>query len=84
MYKIKKELSNGKNVTQFQSRYGLFERFNDYGTEGQCAQALFQWKWAGDFSALSMPQRVFVRLKTVKCITVTTVTIVIIVTIKYP
>jgi len=34
-----------KNKVQFQRGYSLPEFFNEYGTEEQCTQALFVWKW---------------------------------------
>ena len=34
-----------KNKVQFQTGYSLIEFFQDYGTESQCTQALFKWRW---------------------------------------
>jgi len=38
-----------KNQVQFQSGYSLLELFNEYGTEDQCRQSLFNWKWSEGF-----------------------------------
>ena len=38
-----------KNKIQFQEGYSLFELFSDYGTDKQCRQALFQWKFPDGF-----------------------------------
>ncbi len=38
-----------KNKVQFQKGYSLTSFLSDYGTEEQCQQALFQWKWASGF-----------------------------------
>lgn len=34
-----------KNQIQFQKGYSLTEFIRDYGTEAQCREALFQWRW---------------------------------------
>ena len=34
-----------KNKVQFQTGYSLIELFKNYGTENQCADALFKWRW---------------------------------------
>lgn len=39
-----------KNKIQYQSGYSLLEFFNDYGSEEQCRQALFDKKWPNGFS----------------------------------
>ena len=38
-----------KNKIQFQSGYSLVELFRDYGTEEQCAEALFNLRWPDGF-----------------------------------
>ena len=38
-----------KNPIQFQEGYSLIELFENYGTEKQCTQALFNWKWPTGF-----------------------------------
>ncbi len=39
----------GKNKVQFQKGYSMFNFIKDYGTEGQCRQALFKWRWPEGF-----------------------------------
>ena len=34
-----------KNKVQFQMGYSLLDLFKNYGTEQQCAEALFNWRW---------------------------------------
>lgn len=38
-----------KNIIQFQNGYSLLELFSNYGTEEQCAEVFFQWKWPVEF-----------------------------------
>ncbi|PCI43747.1 MAG: IS1595 family transposase [Proteobacteria bacterium] len=38
-----------KNKVQFQKGYSLIEFMNEYGSEEQCRQTLFQWRWPGGF-----------------------------------
>ena len=38
-----------KNKVQFQTGYSLIELFKNYGTENQCAEALFKWRWPAGF-----------------------------------
>jgi transposase-like protein len=38
-----------KNKIQFQAGYSLFELIQDYGTEEQCHQALYKWRWPTGF-----------------------------------
>ena len=38
-----------KNKVQFQTGYSLIELFKNYGTENQCADALFKWRWPVGF-----------------------------------
>jgi transposase-like protein len=38
-----------KNKVQFQAGYSLIDLFQNYGTENQCAQALFKWRWPKGF-----------------------------------
>ncbi len=38
-----------KNKVQFQVGYSLIELFQDYGTESQCLDALFKWRWPSGF-----------------------------------
>ena len=39
-----------KNKIQFQAGYSLFELFQNYGTEEQCHQALYKWRWPSGFN----------------------------------
>ena len=55
-----------KNKVQFQKGYSLLELFNDYGTEEQCTQALFQWKWPSGFVCPECGSKRFCTLKTRK------------------
>jgi transposase-like protein len=38
-----------KNKVQFQKGYSLTDFIKDYGTEEQCSQALFKWRWPDGF-----------------------------------
>ena len=38
-----------KNRVQFQKGLSLSEFFNAYGTEAQCAETLFKWRWPRGF-----------------------------------
>jgi len=38
-----------KNKVQFQKGYSLVDFIKDYGTEEQCSQALFKWRWPNGF-----------------------------------
>jgi hypothetical protein len=38
-----------KNKVQFQKGYSLADFIKDYGTEEQCRQALFNWRWPDGF-----------------------------------
>jgi transposase-like protein len=38
-----------KNKVQFQAGYSLIELFKNYGTENQCVEALFKWRWPSGF-----------------------------------
>ena len=38
-----------KNTVQFQHGYSLLDLFKDYGTDEQCREALFKWKWPQGF-----------------------------------
>ena len=38
-----------KNKVQFQTGYSLLDLFKNYGTERQCAEALFNWRWPSGF-----------------------------------
>jgi len=38
-----------KNQVQFQKGYSLSDFFKNYGTENQCAEALFKWRWPDGF-----------------------------------
>jgi transposase-like protein len=38
-----------KNQVQFQKGFSLLDLFKNYGTEDQCAKALFKWRWPDGF-----------------------------------
>ncbi|MCG6201203.1 transposase, partial [Psychromonas antarctica] len=38
-----------KNKVQHQHGYSLPDLFKNYGTEAQCINALFKWKWPNGF-----------------------------------
>jgi transposase-like protein len=38
-----------KNQVQFQKGYNLLDLFKNYGTEAQCVEALFKWRWPDGF-----------------------------------
>jgi transposase-like protein len=38
-----------KSKVQFQRGYSVLELFKDYGTEKQCADALYKWRWPSGF-----------------------------------
>ena len=48
-YLIRKELTMSKNRVQFQPGQSLRDFFKRYGTDEQCAQALFQARWPQGF-----------------------------------
>ncbi|MBV1876706.1 MAG: IS1595 family transposase [Pseudomonadales bacterium] len=52
-----------KNKVQFQKGYSLVELFRDYGSEDQCRQALYNWKWPQGFSCPECSSRSFCELK---------------------
>jgi hypothetical protein len=55
-----------KNRIQFQSGYSLPELFKDFGTERQCTQALFNWKWPDGFICPECGSKSFCTLKSRK------------------
>lgn len=52
-----------KNQIQFQHGYSLAELFNDYGSEQQCEDAIFQWKWPAGFVCPHCDASSYCRLK---------------------
>jgi len=48
-----------KNKVQFQAGYSLFEFIQDYGTEEQCHQALYKWRWPTGFICPDCGSRAF-------------------------
>jgi len=38
-----------KNQVQFQKGYSLVDFFKNYGSEDQCTEALFKWRWPDGF-----------------------------------
>jgi transposase-like protein len=55
-----------KNQVQFQKGYSLLELFKNYGTEEQCAKALFAWRWADGFRCPHCGSSSYSTLKTRK------------------
>lgn len=55
-----------KNKIQFQNGYSLPELFHDYGSEEQCTQALFQWRWPNGFVCPECTSKRFCILKSRK------------------
>ncbi len=53
-----------KNQVQFQTGYSLFELFQNYGTEEQCQQALFKWRWPMGFRCPECGCKKYCRIKT--------------------
>ena len=45
-----------KSKIQFQKGYSLFEFLKDYGTEAQCENALFTWRFPNGFLITHDPQ----------------------------
>ena len=52
-----------KNRIQFQPGYSLLELFTEYGTEEQCREALFKWKWPHGFICPNCGNKSFCTLK---------------------
>lgn len=52
-----------KNRVQFQTGYSLFALFDEYGTEDQCRQSLFDWKWPEGFVCPACGSASFCTLK---------------------
>ena len=44
-----KEISMARNPVQFQKGISLTEFLSLYGTEDQCFDALYQWRWPNGF-----------------------------------
>ena len=52
-----------KNMIQHQHGYSLLELFKNYGTEQQCIEALFKWKWAGGYICSKCGSKSYCSLK---------------------
>jgi len=57
------ELIMAINKIQFQEGYSLFELFKDYGTDEQCRQALFKWKFPDGFVCPECGSKTYCTLK---------------------
>jgi transposase-like protein len=55
-----------KNKVQFQSGYSLIDLFQHYGTEKQCREALFNWRWPTGFNCSECGDDKYCFLKTRK------------------
>ena len=53
-----------KNKIQHQKGYSLFEFMQDYGTENQCKETLFNWRWPNGFQCTMCQEDVHCQLKT--------------------
>ncbi len=52
-----------KNKVQFQKGYSLFEFLKDYGTEAQCENALFTWRFPNGFICPECSNKTCFRMK---------------------
>ena len=52
-----------ENKIQFQEGYSLFELFDNYGTDEQCRQALFEWKFPDGFVCPECGSKTYCTLK---------------------
>lgn len=52
-----------KNKIQFQEGYSLFEFFENYGTDEQCRQVLFKWKFTNGFICPECGEKSYCTLK---------------------
>lgn len=64
-----------KNKVQFQEGYSLFELFENYGTDEQCRNALFKWKFSDGFVCSECGSKKYYTLKTVIYTSATTIII---------
>ncbi len=55
-----------KNKVQFQRGYSLRDLFQHYGTESQCIQALFKWRWPNGFTCPACSSSKYCYLQTRK------------------
>ncbi len=46
-----------KNTIQFQKGIGVMQFMVNYGSEDQCENALFSWRWSAGISALTVDAR---------------------------
>jgi hypothetical protein len=53
-----------KNKVQFQKGYSLIEFLNDYGSETQCREALFYWRWPQGYACPECASPSYCMLKT--------------------
>jgi hypothetical protein len=51
------------NKVQFQEGYSILELFDNYGTDIQCRQALFDWKFPEGFVCSQCGSKAFCELK---------------------
>lgn len=55
-----------KNMVQHQHGYSLLKLFQSYGTEKQCIDALFKWKWPNGFTCPECGAKSYCSLKSRK------------------
>ena len=53
-----------KNKIQFQKGYSITDLFKEYGTEKQCEDALFKWRWPDKFCCSKCGSDSYCSLKT--------------------
>ena len=56
-----------RNRVQFQTGYSLTQIMDEYGTEEQCREALFRWRWPNGFVCQAARRPGTVALKAVPC-----------------
>ncbi len=49
------DVADSKNQVQFQKGYSLIDFFTNYGSEDQCTEALFKWRWPDVRRQLTCP-----------------------------
>jgi hypothetical protein len=50
------------NKVQYQQGYSMFDLIENYGSEEQCENALFKWRWPNGFVCLACQHTRYCRL----------------------